>query len=904
MASSLVLTTSSHVLTFHPSSCAESGGTVDTPFYILESRTASSSTPPSANPSAPVTAPSSFPVNASSSSVNASSPNAVDLTVHDTISIDEDLMDSDRLLLKLQDKDIGSIPKSDASDLAEFVLAWRSALAALEEQVQVSQQASFEDPLSSDYVTTRLVQEHDSFIDEKTVQIRLVTWNLHGESIGEDLRPLLYGKSVLTDSGDLQDLGIFLVGLQEADPLTPTALSTNHATVSRWSQQILDALGPSSYVAIASAELLGMVLLMFCHRKLASQITNIQIATAGTGVLGYWGNKGSVCLKFTLGENEIAGNPGIEFAVLNMHLSSGMAPQSVERRRWEMSEFEKRLKLPKFNGKLYRKTRNGGKNRKELLFQNGDLLQDLDERVLDAADEDDADALAAATAMLQDAKISESSSSEDAPGTPSTLSGKAMSTASTTATTVATATSETATTAATINSDQVGPEREFNSIVFVLGDLNYRIAMDRSDIEQLVRKGDYDALLFWDQLRNEIKEESLLVGFQEGPIDFPPTYKYDIGTTTFDTSEKMRIPAYTDRIFYTPYPSLAQLDYESFMHYISSDHKPVAATFELRTMLVDVDKRAQIVKRLLRDMDARENESRPKVEVESTEIVCPDLKPLSVLTRTIKFKNHGNTQVAWEIEQMDGSKLEFGEMRGLVSPGAGQSIRFSMKIPTRVSEISEIVVLRIVNRQDYFVTVSGNVLPSCYGSSLQDMIDRPNGARNGFVVSDSGPQVNIPREIWKCVDYLSKRISKDIFRRQGDDVVGQLIRDWLDDGVDFDTQILDSLQNEGNKGFQSVCEQFMLLLELVDGGVIVESAYDIVCKGEDGVSLIFEAMPRVNINTLICIASFLREVKQTVIDFGLILERFDEVLVRIPPKGKNKSKQKKKRMEFFKAFIG
>jgi phosphatidylinositol-bisphosphatase len=35
------------------------------------------------------------------------------------------------------------------------------------------------------------------------------------------------------------------------------------------------------------------------------------------------------------------------------------------------------------------------------------------------------------------------------------------------------------------------------------------------------------------------------VDFQEGRIKFKPTYKYDIGTDSFDTSKKMRIPSYT-----------------------------------------------------------------------------------------------------------------------------------------------------------------------------------------------------------------------------------------------------------------------------------------------------------------------------------------------------------------------
>lgn len=33
--------------------------------------------------------------------------------------------------------------------------------------------------------------------------------------------------------------------------------------------------------------------------------------------------------------------------------------------------------------------------------------------------------------------------------------------------------------------------------------------------------------------------------YQEGPILFRPTYRYDVGTDDYDTSEKSRIPAWT-----------------------------------------------------------------------------------------------------------------------------------------------------------------------------------------------------------------------------------------------------------------------------------------------------------------------------------------------------------------------
>ena len=51
-----------------------------------------------------------------------------------------------------------------------------------------------------------------------------------------------------------------------------------------------------------------------------------------------------------------------------------------------------------------------------------------------------------------------------------------------------------------------------------------------------------------DQLTRERAEERVFAQFVEAHIDFLPTYKYDLLTDDFDTSDKQRVPAWTDRV--------------------------------------------------------------------------------------------------------------------------------------------------------------------------------------------------------------------------------------------------------------------------------------------------------------------------------------------------------------------
>eukprot|EP00884_Botryococcus_braunii_P008132 jgi/Botrbrau1/1731/Bobra.116_2s0073.1 len=129
--------------------------------------------------------------------------------------------------------------------------------------------------------------------------------------------------------------------------------------------------------------------------------------------------------------------------------------------------------------------------------------------------------------------------------------------------------------------------RHFDATIW-MGDLNYRLEGKRGDVEQAACAGDLEALREVDQLKREMAEGRAFLGFEEGSLTFPPTFKYDTGADNYDTSSKQRVPAWTDRVLWrcntcspAGEPVLRQLQYDSVPQMRCSDHRPVFAEFEL-----------------------------------------------------------------------------------------------------------------------------------------------------------------------------------------------------------------------------------------------------------------------------------------------------------------------------------
>ncbi|KAJ3339075.1 inositol polyphosphate 5-phosphatase [Gonapodya sp. JEL0774] len=125
-----------------------------------------------------------------------------------------------------------------------------------------------------------------------------------------------------------------------------------------------------------------------------------------------------------------------------------------------------------------------------------------------------------------------------------------------------------------------------HQLVIWAGDFNYRIDMENDIVRDLVRVGDLAPLRVNDQLLNAMYQKRVFRGYTEGDITFKPTYKYNNGTDTYDTSEKNRIPAWCDRILYRPKERLQLYEYTT-ADIFTSDHRPVKALFRAKVTIVD-----------------------------------------------------------------------------------------------------------------------------------------------------------------------------------------------------------------------------------------------------------------------------------------------------------------------------
>lgn len=509
------------------------------------------------------------------------------------------------------------------------------------------------------------------FIDGKGLDARLAALagqNPNVESQSSDTSMYQDATNTRLLGGD--QIGLYVLGLQEVvnlNPVTQYVYSDTNPT-DKW-RLALEAALPTGYQFVASEQMSGLLILLYASPEVAPFIGSVSTKVVGTGVGGWFGNKGATAARIVLGETT-------KLVLVNSHLSSGSDASALERRCWDAKSIADRIRfdpifLPGQDGEGVQDKLGD----EDCVFWFGDLNFRLDSIPGD------------------DIRRLLTLHTKGEYGLSGTMHDKLDGEEGILVTSVSDGSDEQTddTSASTKSTDQSSDDDSVS-----LPDPDDFEPDPHGDPASL--QATLDSLLPHDQLRRMMKQGKVFhSGWNEGPITFLPSYKYDVGTIGyFDSSEKKRAPSWCDRILYrtkadkeayerkmndeeearkrdeemkargidhaadddevlfdydpdndgdTSPDSKPGLDYgeyneagddagaglagnesgaeerlkldiyTSHQRITSSDHKPVVAIFTLKFDAVVPELKAEVLAEVARELDRAENEGRPSITI-------------------------------------------------------------------------------------------------------------------------------------------------------------------------------------------------------------------------------------------------------------------------------------------------
>lgn len=153
-------------------------------------------------------------------------------------------------------------------------------------------------------------------------------------------------------------------------------------------------------------------------------------------------------------------------------------------------------------------------------------------------------------------------------------------------------------------------------------------------------------------------------GMREGPITFRPTYKFDKASPNpfaYDSSEKRRVPAWCDRVFFrgspvfpSPEPMASERDpwsaldeipsdavlvrcheYSCWPDVCDSDHKPVYSLLEVNVAITDWHKRRTLRTQILEQLNGKLGAERQGAPLETEGVVTLETQGAGTLSLSV-----------------------------------------------------------------------------------------------------------------------------------------------------------------------------------------------------------------------------------------------------------------------------
>lgn len=415
--------------------------------------------------------------------------------------------------------------------------------------------------------------------------------------------------------------------------------------------------------------------------------------------------------------------------------------------------------------------------------------------------------------------------------------------------------------------------------IFFFGDMNYRIQPGNFDIKELANSGDYKLLLENDQLNQQRKIKRVFHNFQEGHINFKPSFKYDLFCDDWDSSEKARMPAWCDRILWHG-DSIQQLVYRNHMSLKISDHKPVSSMFRSGIKVIDTRRYRRIYEEVMKKLDKLENEFLPQVQVDTTEIILEPIKFLAPQAKYLTIANTGQVPVQFEfIKKLNDTTyckpwLSIRPYINFIMPGDKCDVALEVLVDKRTAsqlnsgtdKLYDILVLHLEGGKDLFITITGDYERSCFGSSINALVHMNVPFKEVPIsklidLEGKSPKelcempYAVPKELWYLVDHLHSHALQieGLFTNGGLQKEMLQIRACLDAGVPDDI-IPGSVH--------SVAEALLVFLEALPEPVIPFSLYQTALDATPNFSLckdVVNSLPVYHRNVFTYLMAFLKE---------------------------------------------
>lgn len=358
--------------------------------------------------------------------------------------------------------------------------------------------------------------------------------------------------------------------------------------------------------------------------------------------------------------------------------------------------------------------------------------------------------------------------------------------------------------------------------LFWVADANYRIELPRADVLRMIEQDDLKMLQRFDQLRIQRENGLAFQEFEEAPITFPPTFKFDVGTSTYDTSEKQRVPSWTDRIQWLAIrPEAVQSStYAAHFGVTLSDHKPISSFVRAEVLTVIAAKRLEVLHEVQAELDAHENDSAPDVQLRPGPAVEFDVvNYLEPQTREIEVCNVGEVVAQWSFVIKPGAVgiaarwLTVSPASGLILPGGSTKVSLTILVDdaaaaelnfTGPDAVSDLLVVS-VEKKDLFLSVSAREYrPTCFGNSLaklnrlagvpirkasaqelEDIVAMSDTDEIGMEGAEE--KTKVPKEVKRLIGFLVEHGLErdDLFLVQGSNALVRVVRECLDTGDEF-----------------------------------------------------------------------------------------------------------------------